>query len=172
MSSSEGQPGFLERADKAGRTAENALIVIILSGMILLAAGQIFLRNLMGLGLPWADEALRLMVLWVAMVGAVAASREGRHIAIDVLSKVLPETTRPWILLVVNGFTAVVSLTVAWYAWVFVADSYMFEDRLLEDLPAWIFQAVLPAGFLLIGYRYTVWFLRSLRTIVSGPGRP
>ena len=161
MSDSEGQTGFLERAEQGGRTAENILIVIILSGMILLAASQIFLRNVMGSGLPWAVEALRLMVLWVAMIGAVAASREGRHITIDVLSRVLPETARPWFQAIVHGFTSVVSLTLAWYAWVFVADSYAYEDRLLEDLPAWI----------LIGYRYAVWFLRSVRAIVSRPGR-
>ena len=85
---------WLAGADRVGRWLENSLLSIVLVSMILLASGQIGLRNLFGSGFPWADEALRLLVLWVAMLGAVAASRENRHISIDILSRVLPERPR------------------------------------------------------------------------------
>lgn len=155
--------GFLEGADRFGRLIETSALAIILSGMILLSSGQIFLRNVMGAGMPWADEALRLMVLWVAMLGAVAASREDRHISIDVLSRILPEGVRTGAVALVNAFTATVSLVLAWYSWEFVAQSRAFEDTLLNDLPAWVFQSILPVAFGLIGYRYGIWFLRRLR---------
>jgi len=161
--------GFLERAERAGRLAEDMMLVSVLAGMTILAALQILLRNVFNMGLPWADEALRLMVLWIAMLGAVAASRDERQISIDALPRILPDYLKPWAAVVVNAFTAAVALVLAWYSWVFVADAFSFGDRLLGELPAWIFQSVLPAGFFLIGYRYVVLCLRRLRDAFSGP---
>ncbi|MFW2405501.1 MAG: TRAP transporter small permease [Gammaproteobacteria bacterium] len=167
MSEEVRQTGFLARADRAGQFVENTALVVILTAMILLATAQIVLRNFMDSGFAWGDEALRLMVLWVAMLGAVAASRENRHIAIDALARLMPEGFRPWVDIVIRAFTAAVSLTLAWYSWEFVADSREFEDTLLNDLPAWWFQVILPVGFFLIGYRYAIWALRALRDIIA-----
>jgi TRAP-type C4-dicarboxylate transport system permease small subunit len=159
--------GFLYSVERAGRLIENSALVIILTGMILLASLQILLRNAFSGGFAWADEALRLMVLWVAMLGAVVASREDRHISIDVLSRILPDAIKRWTVALVNAFTAGVSFTLAWYSWEFVSDSRVFEDQLLNDLPAWLFQAILPVAFFLIGYRYSIWFLRRVRSLLN-----
>jgi TRAP-type C4-dicarboxylate transport system permease small subunit len=135
--------------------------------MILLGSTQIILRNFFNSGFGWADEALRLMVLWVAMFGAVAASREQRHISIDILSRVLPDSAKVWVAILVDGFTAAIALILAWYSWIFVADSYEFQDRLLNDLPAWLFQLVLPVAFFLIAYHYVIALLRQLRSLLG-----
>lgn len=171
MTDEDRQTGFLARADRAGQILENAALVAVLTAMILLAAAQIVLRNFMDSGFAWGDEALRLMVLWVAMLGAVAASRENRHISIDALSRILPGGPKAWADVIVRAFTAGVSFVLAWYSWVFVAESREFEDTLLGDLPAWWFQAILPVAFFLIGYRYAIWCLRALRDIATGGGQ-
>ena len=41
----------------------------MLGGMIVLAFGQIVLREVFETGFVWADELIKLMVLWLAMVG-------------------------------------------------------------------------------------------------------
>ena len=157
--------GLLAWVDNLGRIAENAALVLTLSAMILLGSTQIILRNFFDSGFGWADEALRLMVLWVAMFGAVAASREQRHITIDVLSRALPDKAKAWVAIVVDALTAAITLILAWYSWIFVAESYEYQDRLLNDLPAWLFQSVLPIAFLLISYHYVIAFLRHLREL-------
>ena len=73
MTESDAQDDFFERADRIGRLAETAILVLLLTAMMLLASSQIALRNFFASGFAWADEALRLMVLWLAMIGAVAA---------------------------------------------------------------------------------------------------
>ena len=163
--------GLLARADNLGRIAENTALVITLSAMILLGSTQIILRNFFASGFGWADEALRLMVLWVAMFGAVAASREQRHISIDVLSRILPDSLKVWVAIFVDAFTAAVSLIIVWYAAVFVVDSYEYQDRLLNDLPAWPFQLVLPIAFFLIAYHYVIAFVRQLRSLLGSAKR-
>ena len=162
MSPEGGKPGWLDWADRIGRSAENLMLVVLLSSMLLLGITQIVQRNMLGSGLAWADEALRIMVLWLALIGAVAASRDDRHISIDVMSRILSPRWRAGVAALANAFTAGVCLTLAWYAAAFVAESREFEDLLLGDLPAWWFQTVLPIAFFLIGYRYTVWCVRRI----------
>jgi TRAP-type C4-dicarboxylate transport system permease small subunit len=123
--------------------------------MILVAAAQIALRNIWGAGLDWADEALRILVLWVTMLGAVAASRERRHVSIDVLSRYLPSWITRWTGVLINGFSALVCAALTWCSYRFVADAMVGNDRVLGgSLPAWAVQLILPVGFALIAYRY------------------
>jgi len=159
------KPGLLARAERTGEIVENTALAGVLTAMILLASAQIVLRNFFGSGIAWGDEALRLMVLWVAMLGAVAASRENRHLAIDALLRVLPAGPRAWAEILVRAFTSAVAFSLAWFSWQFLGDSREFGDTLLNNLPAWWFQSILPVGFFLIGYRYAIWVVRSVRSL-------
>jgi TRAP-type C4-dicarboxylate transport system permease small subunit len=148
--------------ERNARRLENALLVTLLGGLIALASSQILLRNVFSGSLAWGDEAIRLLVLWLALIGAVAASRDSRQIRIDVLARVLPER---WVWLpefVAGVFTVAVCSALAWHSTRFVLDSRAFGDTLLGDRPAWVFQIILPVGFAIMGYRYLVRALRAL----------
>jgi TRAP-type C4-dicarboxylate transport system permease small subunit len=163
---------FVAGADRFGRAIETFLLALTLGAMIMLAAAQIVLRNFGSGGIDWADEALRLLVLWVAMLGAVAASREQRHVSIDALSRYLPRGMHPWTSFLVEVFTAGVCLALAWFSWLFVADSRMAEDMVLGGrVPAWTVQSILPMGFFLMGYRYTFSSVRRVLRHRAGATR-
>ncbi|MEO8443834.1 MAG: TRAP transporter small permease [Gammaproteobacteria bacterium] len=157
-------------AERLGRWIENALLALVLFAMIGIAAAQVLLRGVLGGGLAWADEALRLLVLWSAMLGAIAASRDNVHLRIDLLSRFLPETSRRLAAVLVDVFAAVISGVLAWYSWRFVAGSREFEDVVLRDWPAWPFQAILPTAFALIAYRYVADLPRHFRPRTGGSG--
>jgi TRAP-type C4-dicarboxylate transport system permease small subunit len=152
----------MQRLEKVGRTVEDAVLVIILSGMILLAAGQIVARNFFGIGFIWSDELLRMLVLWIAVAGAVAASRTDKHINIAILDRFLPPRLNDVVKIIIDLFTAGVCAVVTWYSINFVRTSYEYGDVLLGDVPAWILQLVMPVGFGLISWRYTLFFLKRL----------
>lgn len=160
MKSSSGKATALARADALGRLIENAFLSLLLAGMIGFGALQIILRWSGAGSLVWADEAIRLMVLWIAMIAGVAAAREDRHISIDVLSRFLSPRVRGVAAAIVDLFTAAVCFALAWYGGVMVQYAFEDDDIVLTGLPAWIFQAVIPVAFLLMGYRYMLWFLR------------
>ena len=145
--------------------AEDAVLVVILSGMIVLASGQIVLRNFFDIGFIWSDEALRLMVLWLAVAGAVAASRNDKHINIDVLDRFLHGRLKSLKDVLVHGFTAAICGVVAWHSLLFVRTSHEYGDVLLGGVPAWLPQAILPLGFGLITYRYALFVVRDLRRL-------
>lgn len=160
------QPRWLSQADQFGRWFENALLSLLLAGLIVLAGAQILLRDAFSIGLSWADGAIRLAVLWLAVLGAVAAARDDRHITINFLGNLLPAPLQRPVSVLVDAFAAAVAGLLAWYSWDFVHDSAQFGDTLLNNWPAWIFQAVLPLAFALISYRYA---LNSLRGALGGP---
>ncbi len=157
--------GALERV---GRALENVALITLLLSLIGLACAQILLRNAFSIGLPWIDELLRLILLWLAMIGAVAASRDHKQIAIDILSRFMPAQRLRWVELATSTFTAIVTGVLCFHSARFVQQSYEFEDLLLGDWPAWVFQIILPVAFGLMAYRYA---LRALGCLLRGVAR-
>lgn len=149
-----------DRLEKAGAHAEDALLLVILICMILLAGTQIFLRNFLETGLFWGDEMLRMMVLWLTMAGALAASRRDKHISIAVLDRFLPRRAQLTSKVLIDLFTASVCALFAWQSARFVMGSYEFGDVLMRSVPAWTMQIILPIGFALMAYRHLVLAIR------------
>ena len=134
----------------------------MLTILISVAASQIFLRNFLDSGFIWADELLRIVVLWLALLGAVAAGRDDKQINIDVLSRFLPPAGKLVAQIVVDLFTAVVCGIATWASVMFVRESYQGGDELLGTLPAWVFQSIIPLAFALLSYRYLAFFGKRL----------
>ena len=65
---------------------EDGALLLLVSMLVLLCCSQIAARNLGIDGLVWTENAIRMNVLWLAMFGALRASREQNHIRIDLLS--------------------------------------------------------------------------------------
>ncbi len=132
------------------------MLVALLGALVLIAAGQIVLRDGFSLALPWADGVVRVAVLWIAMFGAVAASRDRKHIAIDFAGRLLPPAWRRRAEVVRHLATAAICALLAWFSWGFVADSRRYGDLFSNLWPAWWFQLALPVGFGLVAYRFAV----------------
>ena len=156
-------PPALQRLVKAITWAENALLVIMLAAMVLLAASQIVLRNFMGMSLAGADQALRLLVLWVAFMGAVAASREGKHIHVDAVARWLPGRIKAGVAVLTDLFTFGVCLVLAWESLRFLLKSLEHGEIAFGVLPVWVAASILPLAFSLIALRYGLRLLHHVR---------
>ena len=95
---------------------EDGILVGLLLLMIGLAVTQIFLRNLFNSGIVWSDILVRILVLWVGLLGAMVASRQGNHINIDILNRYLPERAKPVVGIVVQLFTALICTVAAYFS--------------------------------------------------------
>ena len=150
------------RTERATRALETWLIVALLGGLIVFASAQIVLRNFFSIGLTWGDGAIRLTVLWLAMLGALAASRDSRHVTMGAATRWLPLRLQTVARVMADLFGAVVSAAFAWYALQFVQDSREFGDVLLGDVPAWWFQAIMPAAFALMAFQFVAHGVRHV----------
>lgn len=133
---------------------EDAALVLLLLGMILLAVAQILLRNLADQSLVWADPFLRIAVLWIGLLGATIAARDNSHIAIDIASRYLPERLARASGVLLSLFAAVVCALVGWHAALFVRDEYAGGAYAFAQVPAWLCEAIMPVAFALIAVRY------------------
>lgn len=160
---------IFSKLEKAGTLAEDAVLLVILISMILLAGAQIVLRNFFDYSLFWGDEMLRLMVLWLTVAGGLAASRMNKHISIAVLDRFLPDTMQGVIKVFIDLFTAAVCGLFSWHSARFVMSSYEYGDTLLRNTPAWMLQIILPVGFGLMAYRHLVFAIKQLVGRVNPP---
>lgn len=151
--------------------AEDAVLVALLAAMILVAAAQIILRNLFDMGLAWGDQALRVSVLWLGLIGALAASRDNKHISIDVFLRFLPAPAKVLSQVIVALFTFFVCALVAIHAGRFVYLEYEMGTKAFGNLPAWIIELILPAGFGVIALRYFLLSVAQLKNPPTKEGR-
>ena len=159
--------GLLERLERSARWLEDGLLVVTLLSMIVLASLQILLRNVFDSGIIWADGVVRFLVLWVAFLGAVVASRDNKQIRIDVLSRFLPRTLRYIAWVTVDVFTVVVCGLLTWTSWQYVG--IFGSDRLLGGMiSAGAVQIIMPVGFAIITYRYVLHALRHANELMRG----
>jgi len=154
--------GLWVRFGRASAAVEDAILVLMLAAMILLAVSQIVLRNFWDIGLAWGDPLLRVSVLWVGLLGAMAATRDDNHISIDILYRLLPITGKNISRALTDLFTAVVCGTVAWYGSLLVALEKREESIVFANVPAWIAELIIPVGFGVMALRLLASFVLRL----------
>ena len=96
------------------------------------------------------------MVLWVGFLGASLATREDRHIKIDVLSRLLHSKHRKWVELFTNLFSAFVSGLLIKAAYVFIRDERAAETTLFLGIPLWLFMSIILIGFIIMTFRFII----------------
>ncbi|WP_459861706.1 TRAP transporter small permease [Desulfuromonas carbonis] len=161
-------PKFLVKLDHCGRRLEDAFLVLLFCALLVLAALQIVQRNLFAAGFVWSDELLRILVLWVGLFGAVAASRDDNHINIDIFSRWLSGRLGLATRVLVDLFTTGLCGLLAWHGGRFVAGEREYATTLLDGIPAWLFEAAIPLAFGLIAWRYGVFLIRDLLRLIAG----
>ena len=170
---STGISDWLKRVARWSKRVEDSLLVLLLTAMILIGGWQIFMRNVVGVSLSWADESQRLLLLWLTLLGAVAASRDRKQLRIDLASRYLRGLPRHALEAISDLLTAVVSGIIGWYSLLFVRESYAYGDLLAGVLPAWMIQSVLPLAFFLMAWRHlldgALALMGRTRVRVTGP---
>lgn len=146
---------------------EDTLLGVFIGALVLLASVQILLRNLAGGSLPWADPLLRVLVLWVGLLGALVAARENRHISIDALPRWAPRRVGALMGCACSLFAAAVSSLVAWHSVRFVADEVRAGSTAFATVPAWACEWIVPFAFGVLAIRYTVQALRAMRRFLG-----
>lgn len=135
------------------QTFENVLLCLLLATMLILSLVQITLR-LQDSGLFWIDPLLRLLVLWAGLLGAVAASRDKQHIAIDLFSRFIPGFYNRVLKSFLSLFSSAVCLGLAWFSLRFVRDLATYGGRAILSIPSWLQNSVFPLAFLLMGLHF------------------
>ena len=140
---------------------EDGILIGLLLLMILIAVLQIFLRNLFDSGILWGDPLVRVLVLWIGLIGAMIASRNNHHISIDVISRYLPDRVKKLTDFVTAIFTALVCAVMAYFSLEFVIMERQDGFMAFADIPAWLCESIIPVAFAIISFRYLLFSFTS-----------
>ncbi len=147
---------------------EDALLVISLLTMLCIALLQIILRNGFDSGMLWAESFSRVLVLWIAMLGAMVATRENNHISIDAVSRFLPLRLRSYVSMLTLLIAAIVCAVVAWFSLEFVLFEYEDQTIAFASVPNWVCQIILPLGFAVMSLRFFVLIVKHGMLVLKG----
>jgi len=134
---------------------EDIIVSLILMIMMLFSFYQIIMRNFFDSGFIWGDSFLRILVLWLGLVGAILASRKGKQLSIDVLSQFIPYPYKSYIKTINLLFAAIICFIISYYSCLFVYLEYEDATVAFENVPAWVTEVIIPVGFLIMGLKYT-----------------
>jgi len=142
------------------RTAENWLLAILVLFLVGLSGAQILLRVFFETGISWADPFSRTLVLWTGMLGALAAVRDEKHIALDVLQRFLSHRLQRIARFATLGFAAALCAAMAWYSFGLVSIDYAEGLQTGGSVPAALracfAESILPVGFALMALRFAL----------------
>ncbi len=174
---------ILERLFGWARRVENGVVATALVLMAIIPVVELVGRGWFGTGIPGATDYVRHLTLWIGFLGAMLATRQGKHLRIVIASRCCSgRVTR-----VADGSGAFISAAVcfalfaaslqlvvaeapglpAWTAAI-IPD---FVERWLEPfglfeggslttvggwIPVWVAEAVMPFGFVVMGLRFIV----------------
>ena len=160
---------FLERSQMIIYRVEDSILVGLLLSMIIMVVLQIVLRNFFGAGIVWSEVLVRVLVLWVGLMGAMVASRQGNHINIDIMDRFLSGRAKIVVKFIVELFTALICLVVAYYSLLFVQMEFADGGESFAKVPAWLCEAIIPFAFMVISLRYFLLSFISLKKIIGSP---
>lgn len=133
---------------------EDGLLFMLVLSMVVLSGSQLVLRNLDMSGMVWSDTALRVNVLWLAMFGAMRASRMQQHISIDVVTRYLSPGWHKIMHFGVSFCCAMICILAAWYSFRFVMIEREDSIPAFLNVPVWFCEAVIPFAFAVIAWRF------------------
>ena len=152
---------ILSRIDNALARCEQALACLLFFGLTLITFGTIVARNLFGASSQRLLELAPAGVLWIALVGASLALRQGRHIRLELFLRFVPAQIRRWANAAVGLFGAAVM-------GVLLAASFGFvQNELAIFGPRGWISVVFPAFFAVAAFRYLLGAFRPRQTVES-----
>ena len=135
---------------------EDGLAAALTAVLVLLAGAQIVARLAFDAGWGSLEPALRALVLWIALLGAMIASREDRHLAIDALSRYFRGWAARALRTIVYLAAAAVTALLAWYSLALVRGEFEAGTIAFAQVPAWAVEAIMPFAFAAMTLRFVV----------------
>ena len=101
--------------------------------------------------LSWTDEVCGFLMVWLACLGWMIATRHGSHIRIRLLLDKLPASAWRSTEVIIQVAVALVGFVVAWKSIHLIQVNSDIEAMSLPISVAWMYAPLLPAGLVTMG---------------------
>ena len=135
--------------------------------MLTIIVSQVLARYFFSIGLPWAEEATRYLLVWMVMLGVGLITRMDDHLGIRAFQEMLPERLRAFSRFIVFACTAFVAILLAVYGYGFATGSSFIISAGLQISMAWAYFAIFVGSIPLALYA-AVNAIIELRVVFTG----
>jgi C4-dicarboxylate transporter, DctM subunit len=150
-----------------GGRVENAVGLAAVAALALMPTIESVLRSLAGHSFYSSAEWVQHLVLWVAMVGGMVTTREGRHLALTAGLDSFEGRAGPLLRGAAAGVSVGVCAALAVSALSFVLIGFE-PGRRISGIPIPLIAAILPVGFAVIATRFVLAMeARKLRPLLA-----
>lgn len=146
------------------------LAAALLVAMALLINVEVLGRYFFSFSTLISDEYSGYFFTWITMLCLLYALRSGRMLSVETLVQRLSPRPRQVLEVLGAGIGVFVCAVMADATWGTLSLSWLFDSRSIQpsQTPLWIPQAVMPAGFALLGLGYLENGLRNLVLLLGG----
>ncbi|WP_142846804.1 TRAP transporter small permease [Telmatospirillum sp. J64-1] len=111
---------------------------------------QILARNVLALGLPWAEELARYFSVAMIFLAVPILLSDRAHVCVDFFVGALPASIRMMMHRICSAFVMLFCAIFLYSGWLFMGRAWKFSTPAL-GLPNWVFYAPVFLGIAMMG---------------------
>lgn len=146
--------GGLHAIATLGKRTEDTLTAAALIAMGVLPVLELVLRTFFSRGIPGSSGYVQNLTLWVGFLGAMVASREGRHLTLSTGNAIFRQPLQKVTAVLAAMVSTTVASGLAWASLQFVRAELDSPTRLAGWLPIWVVESILPFTFGVVAIRF------------------
>ncbi len=147
----------LKQLDDGIFSLEKIIIVCALIVMAVVVFVQVLLR-FFDMGIPWAEELARYLLVWTGFMGASIATRQRRHLKVDVLPRLLDNKPdiKAYVVRLASLISAGFCFFLVWLSYDFIANTVRSGrmSNSMKFLPIWVIQLSIPVTLFIMACRF------------------
>ncbi|CAN1532723.1 DctM TRAP-type C4-dicarboxylate transport system, small permease component [Rhabdaerophilaceae bacterium] len=116
-----------------------ALLVILLAGMVLMVFGNVILRWFADSGIQVSEELSRYFFVWLTFIGAVVVARENAHLGVDALVRMLGPGGRLFCMIASDSLVLLCCIIFFWGTWKQAPINYTIAAPVTGINMLWVF---------------------------------
>jgi len=138
---------------RLAQRAEDTLASLALIGVMILPLGEIVLRSAFTRGIPGEAQFAATLTLWVGMLGAAIAAREGKLLTLATGEFLPAGRVSDVARTIAAAMGALVATVLAMGGWAFVQSERAAGETIALGIPVWFGALVMPVALGLIAMR-------------------
>jgi C4-dicarboxylate transporter DctM subunit len=135
------------------RSTEDLIISLALAVMVILPLAEVALRKTGAAGIHGSTAIVQHLTLVVGMLGGAIAARQRRLLSLSAAENFLKGGWQRAASVIANGVGAAVSVFLCVAGYQFVMSERLGGGILAYNIPIWVVQLLMPAGFAVIALR-------------------
>lgn len=140
---------------------EIAIGVSCISASMIIAFTNVITRYVFNYSIPWSEEVLRFLVIWMCFGGAAHAFRLGVNVGVEFLINKFPPTAAKTVYIITRLITIFYFGVILYFGWLITVSKFQLgQISPAGSIPMWIPNAAMPVGAFLV-------IIRLIREVIS-----